>query len=103
MNNIVSENGAYDIIISIKPIYSDMILNKKKKYEFRKHGFTKPIDKAFIYSTKPIGKIVGYFTVDKVFKILLLEFGPNVMILQVFLKIILSNIMRVPRLPTQSR
>jgi predicted transcriptional regulator len=65
---MVSENGAYDIIISIKPAYADMILNGKKKYEFRKHSFTKPIGKALIYSTKPMSKIVGYFTVDKVLK-----------------------------------
>ncbi|MGD0794570.1 MAG: ASCH domain-containing protein [Dehalococcoidales bacterium] len=68
MQNINDKNGFYDIVISIKPIYVDLILDGEKKYEFRKHNFTKPIDKVLIYSTKPIGKIVGYFTVDKLIK-----------------------------------
>jgi predicted transcriptional regulator len=68
MQNIIDKNGFYDIVISIKPIYTDLILNGEKKYEFRKHNFTKPINKVLIYSTKPIGKIVGYFTIDKVIK-----------------------------------
>jgi len=68
VNNVASKNNSYNIIISIKPAYADMILNKKKRYEFRKHGFKKQIDKVFIYSTKPVGKIVGYFTFDSVLK-----------------------------------
>jgi len=39
MNDIPSKNDSYNIIISIKPAYADMILNRKKRYEFRKHGF----------------------------------------------------------------
>lgn len=61
-------NNSYDIIISIKPAYADMILNGSKRYEFRKHGFKRQIDKVFIYSIKPVGKIVGYFTLGKILK-----------------------------------
>lgn len=45
-----------------------MIFHGKKKFEFRKHGFKKPIEKAFIYATKPVGKIVGYFTFAEVLR-----------------------------------
>lgn len=54
--------------MSIKPVYADMILKGYKKYEFRKHSFLRPINKVLIYSTKPIGKIVGYFTFDTILK-----------------------------------
>jgi predicted transcriptional regulator len=67
-NNIASKNDSYNVIISIKPAYADMILDGKKRYEFRKHGFRKQIDKVFIYSTKPISKIMGYFTFDEILK-----------------------------------
>lgn len=67
-NNIASKDDSYNIIISIKPAYADMILNGKKRYEFRKHGFRKQVNRIFIYSTKPISKITGYFTFDEVLK-----------------------------------
>lgn len=47
------------IILPIKPIYSDMILVGKKKYEYRKKLCRKDIEKIYIYSTSPIKKIVG--------------------------------------------
>ena len=44
-----------------------MILSGQKKYEYRKKIFTRSdVDKVYIYATKPICRIVGYFTVDKV-------------------------------------
>ena len=61
-------NDLYNIIISIKSVYADMILNGRKRYEFRKCSFTKPVDKVFIYSTKPVNKIIGYFTFDEVLR-----------------------------------
>lgn len=57
-----------DILISIKPIYANRILDGSKRYEFRRRTISKPIKKAFIYSTKPISKIVGYFTLLKILK-----------------------------------
>lgn len=59
----------YDnILMSMKPEYADMILHGSKKYEFRKHGFKREIDKVFIYATKPVSKIVGYFTFDEILR-----------------------------------
>jgi len=61
-------NDLYNIIISIKPAYADMILDGRKKYEFRKCSFAKRVDKVFIYSTKPVKEITGYFTFDEVLR-----------------------------------
>lgn len=59
-----------DVIMSIKPQYVDKILNGTKKFEFRKSIPKRiyEIDKAFIYSSFPIQRVVGYFTVKKVHK-----------------------------------
>ena len=55
------------ILLSIKPAYAEKILNEKKLFEFRKTlPKVKEIKTVVIYATKPIGKIVGEFTVDKI-------------------------------------
>lgn len=55
------------ILLSIKPQFADKILSGEKCFEFRK---TLPkhsnIDTVVIYATKPIGKVIGEFTVDKI-------------------------------------
>lgn len=64
-----------DVIMSIKPQYADRILNGTKKFEFRK-SIPKRIDeigKVLIYSTFPIQRIIGHFTVKKVYKMNPLE------------------------------
>ena len=44
-----------------------MIFSGQKKYEYRKRVFTRSdVDKVYIYATKPICRIVGYFTIDTV-------------------------------------
>jgi len=56
-----------NILLSLKPKYAEAILSGKKRYEFRRAIFKQPsVKKAYIYSTAPIGKIVGSFTIDKV-------------------------------------
>ena len=51
-----------DIILSIKPKYAALIYSGKKTWEFRK-SFAKsyPIDRVWLYETKPISKITGCF------------------------------------------
>jgi predicted transcriptional regulator len=66
--NIAGKNHSYNVIISVKPAYADMILNGRKRYEFRKYGFTKQVDRVFIYVTRPVSKIVGYFTFDEILR-----------------------------------
>jgi len=53
-----------NVLLSIKPKYASAILDGKKEYEFRKAIFRdKNVEKAYIYSSSPVKKIVGVFTV----------------------------------------
>ena len=64
-----------NVILSIKPTFCQSIIEGKKVYEYRKRVFKRTdIDKVYIYATKPICKIVGYFTIDA-----MIEDNPNVM------------------------
>lgn len=57
-----------DVILSIKPKYCEDIKKGKKKYEFRKRisKSWNQAEKVFMYSTSPVKKIVGTFTVDTI-------------------------------------
>jgi predicted transcriptional regulator len=55
-----------DVILSIKPIYANGILEGRKKVEFRKKIFKKEVDRIYIYSSMPKKMIVGYFTFKKI-------------------------------------
>lgn len=54
------------VLLSIKPEFAEKILNGSKRYEFRKQGFSKPVDTVILYATKPVGKIVGEFKLKAV-------------------------------------
>ena len=52
------------VLLSIKPEFVDKILSGEKLFEFRKNLFkNKNVDTVVIYSTMPIGKVVGEFTI----------------------------------------
>lgn len=53
-------------ILSIKPEFVAKIISGEKIYEFRKIIFKKKINKILIYSTMPVGKLIGEFTVKDV-------------------------------------
>jgi len=55
-----------DILISIKPKYAERIFQHKKKYEYRLSIFKKQVSRAFVYSTSPLQKIIGYFIVGHI-------------------------------------
>lgn len=55
-----------DVILSIKPIYANAILEGVKTVEFRKRVFKKNVDKIYIYSSSPTKMIVGYFTFSNI-------------------------------------
>lgn len=56
-----------NVILSIRPTFCKMIFCGQKRYEYRKRIFTrKDVDKVYVYATKPICRIVGYFTIDEV-------------------------------------
>lgn len=55
-------------IISIKPKFVEEIVNGKKRFEYRKSFLRKIPQKCYIYSTKPVGKVIGFFTIKKILK-----------------------------------
>lgn len=62
-----------NVILSIRPNFCKMIFSDQKKYEYRKRVFTRSdVDKVYIYATKPICRIVGYFTIAA-----MIEDSPN--------------------------
>ncbi len=55
------------ILLSIKPEFVEQIFNGQKKYEYRKSIFSKKnISTVVIYSTMPVGKIVGEFNISSI-------------------------------------
>lgn len=57
------------VLLSIKPEYVEKIFSGEKRFEYRKSIFKrKKISTIVIYSTMPVGKIVGEFTVRKIHK-----------------------------------
>ena len=54
------------MLLSIKPEYAVKILKGTKKVEFRKACFDNKVKRVYIYSSSPIKKIVGYFTVENI-------------------------------------
>ena len=56
-----------NVILPIRPNLCKMIFCGQKVYEYRKRIFTRSdVDKVYIYATKPICRIVGFFTIDEV-------------------------------------
>ena len=53
-------------ILSIKPQFVEEIVAGRKKYEFRKKGFKKPVKKVYVYATTPVCKIIGEFELGDV-------------------------------------
>lgn len=57
------------ILLSIKPEYAEKILKDKKKYEFRKvlpRRYPLGGGTVIIYATRPVSKVVGEFSIEKV-------------------------------------
>ena len=54
------------VLLSIKPEFVKKIFFKSKKYEFRKTLFKKDVESVVVYSTMPVGRIVGEFTIANI-------------------------------------
>ncbi|WP_082652541.1 hypothetical protein [Aureimonas sp. AU12] len=55
------------VLLSINPVHVRKILDGVKIFEFRKKIFSrKDVRKILIYSTKPVAKIVGEFSIDRI-------------------------------------
>ena len=56
-----------NVIMSIRPTFCKLIFDGQKVYEYRKRVFKRTdIDKVYIYASKPISSIVGYFTIKRI-------------------------------------
>ena len=55
------------ILLSIKPEFVEQIFNGNKRFEYRKNIFSKKeVHSVIIYSTMPVGMIVGEFEISKI-------------------------------------
>jgi len=55
------------VLLSIKPEYVELIFNGSKRFEYRRSIFkNKDIKTVIVYSTLPVGKIVGEFEIDEI-------------------------------------
>lgn len=55
-----------EVLLSIKPEYVEKIFDGTKKFEFRKNLFKRDgIKSVVIYSTMPVGRVVGEFDVSE--------------------------------------
>ena len=50
-----------NVVLSIKPEYVAEIKAGRKRFEFRKTIFRERVEKVYIYSSSPVGKVVGEF------------------------------------------
>ncbi len=55
-----------NILLSIKPEYTQKIFSGEKKYEFRKQRPISIIEMVLIYESAPSKNIVGWFTVKRI-------------------------------------
>lgn len=54
-----------NVILSIKPQFVEEIIAGRKKYEFRKKGFKKQVQKVYIYASSPVCRFIGEFTLGQ--------------------------------------
>ena len=54
------------VLLSIKKSYADKIFSGEKKYEYRKKIFQREVSTIVVYVTKPVGMIIGEFSVESV-------------------------------------
>ena len=55
------------ILLSIKPQFAEKIFSGTKRFEFRKAIHKNPnVTTVVVYATKPVGKVIGEFTVSGV-------------------------------------
>ena len=60
------------ILISIKPQFADLILNGRKKFEFRKNLPLREVESLVIYASSPVSRVIGEVEVTNT-----LSYAPN--------------------------
>jgi predicted transcriptional regulator len=53
-------------LLSIHPVYANRLLDETKGVELRRTKFSKDVDFIVIYSTSPVKKVVGYFSISQI-------------------------------------
>lgn len=53
------------VLLSVHPQYANAIMDGRKRVEFRKK-FPEGVGLVVVYATKPVGKVVGWFTVQEI-------------------------------------
>jgi predicted transcriptional regulator len=51
-------------LLPIQPMYVEAILEGRKKVEFRRRSFGRPVGHVVVYSTSPVQRIVAFFRVS---------------------------------------
>lgn len=55
------------VLLSIRPVHAEAILSGRKTFEFRRRLFTRTdIRSILIYSTQPVGRLVGEFDIAEI-------------------------------------
>ena len=54
------------VLLSIRPIYAEPIINGEKKIEFRKKIFDSSVTRVYVYSSSPVKLIIGYFDIGNI-------------------------------------
>jgi len=54
------------VLLSIKPEFANKIFEGKKKYEFRRTIFKRPVKKVIVYASAPISKVIGEFEIETI-------------------------------------
>ena len=58
--------GGRSVLLSVKPVYSDLILSGTKRIEFRRVWATEDVGSIVIYASAPVQKIVALVHVEDV-------------------------------------
>ena len=61
-----AKGGSMNVLLSIRPVFVERILNGSKKYEFRRTPFRASVRRVEIYASAPVKKIVGSFVPGKI-------------------------------------
>lgn len=54
------------VILPIKPQFANKIFDLTKTYEYRKVIFGDDVRKVYVYATRPISSIIGFFIIDEI-------------------------------------
>ena len=55
-----------NLLISIKPRYTQMIFTGAKRVEYRRVKPSRPFDRVYIYETRPTSAVVGYMDIRSI-------------------------------------